>query len=233
MNPGYGRAVERARTVDAKPDTEVNHGFQRWRSMRPMPLARDDDRPNLVLLSSESGSQHDEDAHRVTINGKHVLIRETQAGRAKHGTQSLSKKSEDDIWKSNLTSEQAIAFEDAVLAAGQKYGIDPNILVGMAVKESSLKPTSKAELGSAAGLMGLTDRVQEAYGLTNEVAKGSSPTAITSQVYVAANYLRDLMHDPVPSGHPSHQLEIALGYYRGNRRGVNEAVASKGGTMRC
>ncbi len=37
------------------------------------------------------------------------------------------------------------------------------------------------------------------------------------------------MQGPVPSSHPSHQLEIALGYYRGSRASVNKAIRSKDG----
>jgi len=199
MNPAYGQAAERARAAHAASD-------------------------------HAAANPQDQDAHWVTIGGKHVLIQEMQPGQAQHGTQKLTKKSENAILESSLTAEQAVAFEDAVADAGKKYGINPNILVGIAVKESSLRPGYETNLGgSAAGLMGLTDRVQNAYGLNNQVAMGSSPTAITCQVYVAASYLRDLMHDPVPSSHPSHQLEIALGYYRSNRHDVNRAIASKGG----
>jgi hypothetical protein len=79
------------------------------------------------------------------------------------------------------------------------------------------------------GLYGLTKEVQNSYGIDKSFATGSSSTAITIQTFVAANYPHDLMQGPVPSSHPSHQLEIALGYYRGTRPSVNKAIGSKGG----
>ena len=68
--------------------------------------------------------------------------------------QTLSAASEQAILNSNLTAKQAIAFEDAVIGAGAKTGVDPNILVGMAFKESSLGTNMNAK-GAAKGLYGV------------------------------------------------------------------------------
>jgi Transglycosylase SLT domain len=108
-------------------------------------------------------------------------------------------------------------------------GIDPNVLVGMAMKESSLDPTKTSTKSTASGLFGLEKGVRDTYGVSDADTTGSSPSAIISQVNAAASYLHDLMKGSVPAGHPDHQLEIAIGYYRGSRKGVNKAMASKGG----
>jgi len=64
-----------------------------------------------------------------------------------------------------LTAKQAIEFEDAALAAGTKYNLDPNILVGLAQKESSLDPT--VVNGTAKGLFQITPARQADLGLSN------------------------------------------------------------------
>ncbi len=145
------------------------------------------------------------------------------------GLCALSDQSEQAILNSSLTGPQAIAFENAVHSAGAANGIDPNVLVGMGMKESSLDPTAQSSTSSAAGMFGLTRGVRNATGLDNEDATGSSPAAIQNQVDAAASYLSGLMGGPVPSSHPDHSLEIAIGYYRGSRSGVNAAIASPGG----
>jgi len=148
---------------------------------------------------------------------------------AQPAQQELSKKSEDAIENSALNGEQAGAFERAVKAAGSADGINPNDFVGIAMNESSLNPSAQNPTSSAAGLFGLTDNIKSAYGLSASDATGSSPSAITNQVNAAAGYLHDLMKGPIPSGHPDHQFEIALGYFRGTRKSVNKAIGSKGG----
>lgn len=97
------------------------------------------------------------------------------------------------------------------------------------MNESSLDPTAKNPNSSASGLFGLTDKVKSKYGLSSSDATGSSSAAITHQVNAAAGYLHDLMKGAVPSGHPGHQFEIALGYFRGSRKSVNRAIGSKRG----
>ena len=143
--------------------------------------------------------------------------------------QNLSAKSEKAILNSNLTGEQAGAFESAVKATGSADGINPNALVGIAFKESSLNPAAQSPTSTASGLFGLTDNIKSTYGLSASDATGTSASAITKQVNAAGSYLHDLMHGSVPAGHPSHQFEIALGYFRGTRRSVNRAIGSKGG----
>ena len=80
--------------------------------------------------------------------------------------QNLSDKSEKAILKSNLTGEQAIAFENAVLSAGKEKGVDPNILVGLAQRESNLNPD--AVNGTAKGLYQIMPGRQKDLGLSNQ-----------------------------------------------------------------
>jgi hypothetical protein len=116
-----------------------------------------------------------------------------------------------------------------VTAAGDEAGIDPDVLVGMALKESTLNSSAQSSSSSASGLFQLTSDVQGTYGLRAEDAVGTSPSAITNQVNAAAGYLYDLTQGQVPMNNPANSLEIALGYFRGSRRGVNRAMASPGG----
>jgi len=71
--------------------------------------------------------------------------------------------------------------------------------------------------------------VQNSTGIDRSIATNGTPTAISNQTYAAASYLHDLTAGGVPKSQPTHQLEIAIGYYRGNRNKVNKAVGSKGG----
>jgi len=141
----------------------------------------------------------------------------------------LSSCSEAAILDSALTGPQATAFENAVLNAGNETGIDPNILVGIAMKESTLNPSAQSGSSSASGLFQLTSGVQDAYDLSEGDATGTSPSAIAKQVNSAANYLYDLTQGSVPKSNPSLALEIGIAYYRGSRRGVNRALASPNG----
>jgi hypothetical protein len=137
--------------------------------------------------------------------------------------------SEAAILNSALTGPQAAAFENAVLNAGNETGIDPNILVGIAMKEFTLNPSAQSGSSSASGLFQLTSGVQGAYNLSEGDATGTSPSAIGNQVNAAANYLYDLTQGSVPKSNPSLALEIGIAYYRGSRRAVNRAIASPNG----
>ncbi|WP_263357979.1 transglycosylase SLT domain-containing protein [Acidicapsa ligni] len=128
-----------------------------------------------------------------------------------------------------MSGPQAIAFEAAAIGAGNQNGVDPNVLVGMAGQELTFNPAAQSSTSTANGLFGLTDGVRSQYGLSNGDATGTSASAITNQVTTAAHYLGDLKNGPVPKSHPEHSLEIAIGYYRGSRKGVNGAINSKGG----
>ena len=67
--------------------------------------------------------------------------------------------------------------------------------------------------------------------MTNEVGslstpKKSDPDVLedtkTALANAAGSYVHDLMQGSVPSSHPSHRFEIALGYFRGNPRSMNK-----------
>jgi hypothetical protein len=137
--------------------------------------------------------------------------------------------SEAAILNSALTGPQATAFENAVLNAGNETGIDPNILVGIAMKESTLNPSAQSGSSSASGLFQLTSGVQGAYNLSEGDATGTSPSAIGNQVNAAANYLYDLTQGSVLKSNPTLALEIGIAYYRGSRRAVSRAIASPNG----
>jgi RHS repeat-associated protein len=145
------------------------------------------------------------------------------------GLCALSSCSEAAILDSALTGPQATACENAILNAGNETGIDPNILVGIAMKESTLNPSAQSGSSSASGLFQLTSGVQDAYDLSEGDATGTSPSAIAKQVNAAANYLYDLTQGSVPKSNPSLALEIGIAYYRGARRAVNRAIASPNG----
>jgi len=186
-------------------------------------LGQASDLGSMLMANAEA---HWASLQQQAAQGQTQPVADTgQTGQA----QNLSDKSEKAILNSNLTGEQANAFESAVKATGSADGINPNALVGIAFKESSLNPAAQSSTSTASGLFGLTDNIKSTYGLSAADATGTSPSAITKQVSAAGGYLHDLMQGSVPAGHPSHQFEIALGYFRGTRRSVNRAIASKGG----
>jgi hypothetical protein len=176
-----------------------------------------------------NGCGEEETAQRQTEEKSDAVayVERVQDGAAQQ--QSLSSSAEQAILNSNLNGVQATAFEAAVISAGNKYGVDPNVLVGMAGQESTFNPAAQSSTSSANGLFGLTSGVRTQYGLSSGDATGTSASAITNQVTTAAHYLSDLKNGPVPKSHPEHSLEIAIGYYRGSRKGVNAAMSSKDG----
>jgi RHS repeat-associated protein len=74
----------------------------------------------------------------------------------------LSTASEQAIQKSPLTGTQAGAFENAVVSAGKANLINPNLLVGLADKESGIDPTKDND--GARGLYQIRPRRQEDLG---------------------------------------------------------------------
>ena len=145
------------------------------------------------------------------------------------GQQELSGQSKAAIQNSRLSSDQADALESAVKAAGQKYGIDPNDLIGIAFAESTLGAGLKNPKSSASGLYGLTNLVKNMYGLSPSDAIGLSPDAITKQTNAAAGYLHELMRYPHAAHDPEHKFQIALAYYRGKQKPINSALDGAGG----
>jgi len=116
---------------------------------------------------------------------QHAAQQDSQTSQSASPT--LTEKSATVILRSNLTSEQAIAFEDAVLKASTDTGVDPNLLVGVAMKESSLHPDEASSSSSAEGLfpsqqvsapnMALANQMREARALERLQIKLSRPLA--------------------------------------------------------
>jgi hypothetical protein len=80
----------------------------------------------------------------------------------------LSDQSEDAIQKSTMTAAQAKAFENAVRLAAIMDGINANLLVGLAARESSLDPNAgkNSPPDAAKGLFQLTGGLRGELGLT-------------------------------------------------------------------
>jgi RHS repeat-associated protein len=94
----------------------------------------------------------------------------------------LSQASENAIQNSPMTAAQSVAFENAVTSAGQANGVNPNLLVGLADKESSLDPSANND--GARGLYQIRGPRQKDLGLTD--AQVSSVDAVVGPV---AKYL--------------------------------------------
>ena len=145
------------------------------------------------------------------------------------GQQELSAQSKKAIQDSILSSEQADALESAVKVAGQKYGIDPNDLIGIAFAESQMGSLMKNPTSTSSGLFGLTDGIKGSYGLSPSDAIGLSPDAITKQAYATAADLHKLMQRQRASSDTEHQFQIALAYYRGKHKPIDRALDGDGG----
>jgi hypothetical protein len=97
--------------------------------------------------------------------------------------QGLSSVSEQAIHDSGLTGPQAISLESAVLEAGHNAGVNPNILVGLASKESSFDFSHPN--GEARGLFQIRPGRQVDLNLTDEEV-----TNLTGPIQAVANYFR-------------------------------------------
>jgi soluble lytic murein transglycosylase-like protein len=136
MNPAYGRAVEGARGVKAASEHHEPH-------------------------------RQDQDAHWVTIDHRHVLIQATQAGGSQHTPfPPLTPKSKQAIDEAmGKGSANALLWGYAFLHAGAQNGVDPNLLVGLAARESGLHPHAKNS--TAQGMFQITPRRQADLGLSD------------------------------------------------------------------
>jgi hypothetical protein len=117
MNPTYGRVIENARDSDAVP-------------------------------RQSAANQKQAGASRwVTINGRHVLIQETQAGHARD--------------KAYLDR-----YYNAVSSLAKKYNVDPALVLGLGIESGFASQGTYARTGDAFGMTG---------GSTTNMTTAASP----------------------------------------------------------
>lgn len=133
-----------------------------------------------------------------------------QAGQ--QALQPLSNASENAIQNSNLTSTQASAFEGAVSNAGAANLINPNLLVGLAYKESSLDPTAVND--GARGLYQIRRKRQQDLGLSD-----ADVTSVDAVVDPVAKYLSHT--SSVLGGN----IDLTLGSWRQGIKGIPQLNA--------
>ena len=133
-----------------------------------------------------------------------------QAGQ--QALQPLSNASENAIQNSNLTSTQASAFEGAVSNAGAANLINPNLLVGLAYKESSLDPTAVND--GARGLYQIRRKRQQDLGLSD-----ADVTSVDAVVDPVAKYLSHT--SSVLGGN----IDLTLGSWRQGIKGISQLNA--------
>ncbi len=97
------------------------------------------------------------------------------------GLCALSDESEQALLNSSLTGPQSIAFENAVLEAANRTGVDPNLIVGLAFKESAFDPMIVN--GEARGLFQITPGQQNFLHLTD-----AQVTSVTGAISAVADY---------------------------------------------
>lgn len=150
-----------------------NSEFGRWLSpdwsakVEPVPYAKIGDPQSLDLytyLLDNPLSSVDPDGHHCGVDaGQHGCVNSQDIPRHKGtGAQQqngLSAKSHEAIGTASATFHYDVsAFIAALLAAGSKYKIDPNLLEGLGYPESSLNPSAKN-----GGLLQIQD--PKAYGI--------------------------------------------------------------------
>ncbi|MGA7317477.1 MAG: RHS repeat-associated core domain-containing protein [Silvibacterium sp.] len=141
----------------------------------PVPYAKLDDPQSLNLyayVANNPLSRVDPDGHcgsdicaaiqKAMNNG--VAAEDALMG-AQEAQKPLSAASEHAIEKSPLTGSQAIAFEGAVTSAATANLINPNIIVGLASKESGIDPN--AVTGDARGMFQIRPSQQSFLKLTD------------------------------------------------------------------
>jgi len=144
----------------------------------PVPYAKLDNPQTLNLYAYVGNNPmirfdadgHDGVADGMSMAATHDLSTEIESKydheQVKNGL--LTTKSEAAIEQSKLDAKEAVAFEDAVIAAGTANDINPNLLVGLADKESGIDPTAVSLDGQARGLYQIRHPRQKDLGLSDE-----------------------------------------------------------------
>src|ERR1700761_9467312 len=87
------------------------------------------------------------------------------------------------IERSGMRPEQKTAFRNAVMAAAGRHGLDPNLLVGLAQRESGLDPTASPD-HHARGLFQIRHPRQQDLGVSDDTIN-----SVDDIVEPVANYL--------------------------------------------
>ena len=111
--------------------------------------------------SNQSGpQQQDPNAHWVTMDGRHVLIRQTQARRPRQ----LSPRDKAYLDK----------YYDAVAALAKEYNVDPALVLGVGVESGFASQGTYLRTGDAFGMTG---------GSTRNMTTAASPTENVQQFF--------------------------------------------------
>jgi len=139
----------------------------------------------LIRVDADGHGCSDEEmavCHAMTEAVAHGMDPVDALNGGQQALQPLSDASENAILKSPLSGPEAIAFEGAVKSAGAASLVNPNTLVGLASKESSINPTKVT--GDARGLFQIRPSQQSFLKLTDEQV-----TSVTGAIPAVANFL--------------------------------------------
>ena len=144
----------------------------------------------------------------------------------------LSHEAEQAIEDSPLTAKQAVAFEDAVLNAANKTGVDANILVGLAYKESSLGANMTPH-GAHKGLYKIEQTQMTQLnnmfksGITVEDLRSLSAASMSKVSLATAQYLQSYEKRYSGASNPSG-IEIGISAWRVGSGRTAKNLASPG-----
>lgn len=142
-NPAYGREVERARQREQVGGTGP-------------------------ALGTGNGADVEPDGHWVTIEHRHVLIRDNQAGNAQqHIAQKPHKLSPRD-------EAYLDKYYDAVLRFAKAYDVDPTLVLGLGIESGFASAGTYLRTGDAFGMTG---------GSTGHMTTAASPAENVKQFF--------------------------------------------------
>jgi len=130
----------------------------------------------------------------------------------------LTNEAENALLNSPLNDAQASALEAAVVKANEQYGVDPNVLLGMALQESGLGANMNAS-GAAKGLFGIEssdlDFINSHFNtnITTSDLTSLAPNSIDKVTMGVAQYLQHYSNIYSNYTDPSG-LEVAISAWR-------------------
>ena len=110
--------------------------------------------------------QQEPGGHWVTIEGGHVLIHETQAGRGGHHATAPHLSTRDKAYLDK--------YYDAVAALAKNYNVDPALVLGVGVESGFASQGTYLKTGDAFGMTG---------GSTKHMTTAASPAENTQQFF--------------------------------------------------